>query len=321
MTQAAPSAIPATILTGFLGAGKTTLLNHLLSTSRELRIGVLVNDFGAINIDSELILGVTDDVISLANGCICCSMRGDLMKAVLRVLEHANPPDYLLIEASGVSNPGAIAEMFLELERSRAVRLDGVVCVVDSEQFPFDDLKRQPLARDQVIASDIVVLNKTDLATPQRLEAIEAAIRARLPAVRIFRAERGQVPSDLLLGQNAWTGERARPHVHASDPETELQKAGLRSLAYHSDAPMVLPRLLETAASLPAGVFRMKGFAPRAGAANERYLLNVVSRRVHLERAGDAKEGEGTTLVAIAQASSIDEAELKTRLDECRGDP
>ena len=293
-------------------------MNHLLSSTPKLRIGVLVNDFGAVNIDSELILGVTDDVISLQNGCICCSMRGDLMKAVLRVLEHPTPPDYLLVEASGVSNPGAIAEMFLELERSRAVRLDGVVAVVDSEQFPFDDLRRQPLARDQVIASDIVVLNKIDLAGPERLAQVEAAIRARLPAVRIFRAERGQVPSELLLGQNAWSHDRPRPHVHTSTPETELLKAGLRALQYRSAEPMLIPPLLEAAGSLPAGVFRLKGFVQRAGSACERYLLNVVSRRVHIERAGEARENEETILVAIVGSGSLDEAELKTRFDACR---
>lgn len=311
---------PVTILTGFLGAGKTTLLNHLLHTTVDLRIGVLVNDFGAVNIDSELILGATDDVISLQNGCICCSMKGDLMKAVLRVLEHETPPDYLVVEASGVSNPGALAEIFVGLQESRALRLDAVVAVVDAEQFPYDDLKRQPLARDQVIASDIVVLNKTDLASAQRLEAVESAIRARLPEIRILRAVHGQVPSSLLLGQNAWSSGRAVSHVHTLDPDAELEKAGLVSFVYRTDAPMQLPKLLETLAALPHPVYRMKGFVRRAGAEDRRYLLNVVSRRVHLEPASEATSGQGTVLVAIARAGAIDEAELRARLDACRGD-
>lgn len=308
--------MPVTVLTGFLGAGKTTLLNHLLHSTPELRIGVLVNDFGAINIDSQLIVGATDDVISLQNGCICCSMKGDLLKSVLKVLEHETPPDYLVVEASGVSNPGAIAEMFLELERSRAVRLDGVIAVVDAEQFPFDDLRRQPLARDQVIASDIVVLNKTDLATSERTESVEAAIRARLPSVRIFRAAHGRVPSSLLLGQNAGAG-RPRPHVHTLDPESELEKAGLVSFTYERTEPFDLKKLLETAAALPDGLFRMKGFVQRAGAPGERYLLNVVSRRVHIERTTDAAEGESSILVAVGRGGVLDVEDLRARLDAC----
>jgi len=129
-----PAPIPVTVVSGFLGAGKTTLLNHVLTAEHGRRIGVLVNDFGAINVDAELIADVQDDMISLANGCICCSIRMDLIQAVLQMAELPEPPEHIVIESSGVANPAGIVKSFLEPEIWGTVQLDGVITVVDAEQ-------------------------------------------------------------------------------------------------------------------------------------------------------------------------------------------
>lgn len=300
---------PVTILTGFLGAGKTTLVNHLLTAGSERRIGVLVNDFGEVNIDEQLIVGRSEGVISLANGCICCTMQGDLQNSVRQVLERPTQPDHLLVEASGLSNPGPLAEAFFQLQKQGALRLDGVVAVVDAARFPFDDLAGQALARDQVLASDLVVVNKVDLVPPARVEAITQAVRRRLPKARILPALRAQVPPDVLLGLSAWPDERHPPHVHGHD----LESLGYRSLLFRTERPFDFRRLVAVIEALPAGIVREKGVIHVKERPGDRLALNCVGRRVHVETLGPAIGAE-SVVVVIGEAAAFDEAQLLAEL-------
>ena len=167
--------VPVTILTGFLGAGKTTLLNRILTSDHGLRVGVLVNDFGAINIDADLVVDVNDEMISLANGCVCCQIRDDLVEAVDRLMSTDHPPEYIVLEASGVADPLSIWVTFNDAAHGDKIRLDSVTCIVDADQA-FAHLEDAPglamLKLQQIGTADLAILNKVDLAGPAQTELV-----------------------------------------------------------------------------------------------------------------------------------------------------
>src|SRR5271163_4229111 len=169
-----PGATPLTVLTGFLGAGKTTLLNRILNGDHGLRVAVLVNDFGAINIDAELVIGVRDDVISLANGCVCCTIRDDLVDTVLQIINRPEAPEYILLEASGVADPSGIAMTFVNDSLSDRIRLDSITCVIDADQvFAHPEYPAvEQLQLRQIGFSDMAILNKVDLAGPEKVKRV-----------------------------------------------------------------------------------------------------------------------------------------------------
>ena len=220
--------VPMTTIGGFLGAGKTTLLNHILHGDHGLKIAALVNDFGAINIDAQLVVGVEGETVNLSNGCICCTIRGDLLKAALELLQREDAPEYIIVETSGVSDPIAVANVFLAPEIRALVRLDGILVVVDADNVLTLDEENAGLALDQIAVADIVVLNKVDLVTAETLEAIKRNLGRRIaarmkkrkvsldavefktdlirpdaPEVRVLETTYGRVPLALVLGVRA----------------------------------------------------------------------------------------------------------------------
>jgi len=190
--------LPVTIITGFLGSGKTTLLNYILETFEGFKVAVLVNEFGDINIDSQFIVQLDQDMIELTNGCICCSINDDLRDAVHRVLGRRDRVDYLVVETTGVADPLPVTLTFLGTELRDMTRLDSILTLVDAETFAPDVFDSQA-AYSQIAYGDIIVLNKTDLVSDKRLEEVEEGIRSIKTGARILRAEKGRVPLPLII--------------------------------------------------------------------------------------------------------------------------
>lgn len=200
--------LPVTIITGFLGSGKTTLLNHILTNQDGLKTAVLVNEFGEIGIDNDLIVDAGEGgMVELSNGCICCTINNDLMEAVYRVLEQQENVDYLVVETTGLADPLPVALTFLGTELRDMTRLDSIVTVVDAENYSLD-LFNSEAAQNQVAYGDTILLNKTDLVDAERLEYLESSLRKVKADARILKTNQCQVPLPLILSVGLFDSEQ-----------------------------------------------------------------------------------------------------------------
>ncbi len=200
--------IPVTVLTGYLGAGKTTLLNRILSENHGRKYAVIVNEFGEIGIDNELVVGADEEVFEMNNGCICCTVRGDLIRIIEGLMKRKGKFDAIIVETTGLADPAPVAQtFFVDEDVSSKAKLDAVVTVADAKWLA-DRLRDAPEAKNQIAFADVIVLNKTDLVTPAELREVEARIRAINPYAKLHHAQRCNVAIGDVLERNAFDLDR-----------------------------------------------------------------------------------------------------------------
>ncbi len=324
-----PKAIPIVVLTGFLGSGKTTLLNKLLNANHGLRIAVLVNDFGSINIDSQMIVKVEgQDLISLENGCICCTIRNDLLETVLGLLHHDPLPEYIVIEASGVSYPAEIAKTFLLKPLAPYIQIETILGMIDTEQVLGLTGQSAALARDQVSMSDMVVLNKTDLVNEGTIGDVREWVQKIVPMARILESSFADIPIELILGSDSFIGvqmmtqssEEVRVHLEGDVGEVNGDHASdFYSWHYVGEGALSFSALREVIYSLPSNIIRAKGLIYIADIPELRGIFQLSGHRVTLslgEEWGEKKKE--TQLVFISDEAEIDTMDLQLRFESCR---
>lgn len=305
---------PVTIVGGYLGAGKTTLVNHLLRQTQGLRLAVLVNDFGELPIDADLITASDEDVISIAGGCVCCSYGSDLMAALMRLPSRIPPPEHVLIETSGVALPGAVAN---SVKLLNDYTLDGVIVLADAEtvraraadRYMGDTIDRQ------LADADLIVLNKADLAAPTALDETRTWITCKAAQARVITAVRAQLPIEVLLGAFAQA-----PRAGAQPPFAGKIRAQLaHDTAALYDSASFVPVLALDVASLARelarpefGLLRAKGLMRDRDGANK--SLHVVGARWEVA-ACPATEEEPGRLVCIGIKGNIDATAIAAAIE------
>lgn len=340
--------MPVTIITGFLGSGKTTLLNQILKNRQDLKVAVLVNEFGDINIDSQLLVSTEDDMVELSNGCICCTINEGLVDAVYRVLEREEPIDCMVIETTGIADPLPIILTFLGTELRDLTSLDSVLTVVDSETFTTDHFESEA-ALKQVAFADIVLLNKTDLAPPEKIEELEAYIRTIKEGARILYSQHGEVPLPLILGVgltqadlfDSIEAEKKHEHEHHHEYHHEhhhenhqehhehedhhehhdhghhsnhLDNDGFVSLSFQSDRPFDVHKFQEfLTEEMPFNVFRAKGILWFEDSPM-RHIFQLSGPRYELD-ACEWLTPPKNQLVVIGR--NLDTAQIREQLNSC----
>src|SRR6478735_703190 len=200
--------IPVTVLTGYLGAGKTTLLNRILTEDHGKKFAVIVNEFGEAGIDGDLIVGADEEIFEMNNGCICCTVRGDLIRILDGLMKRKGKFDAIIVETTGLADPAPVAQtFFVDQDVGDATRLDAVVTVTDAKWLK-DRLKDAPEAKNQIAFADVIILNKTDLVSAEELAEVEGRIRAINPYATLHKTQRAAVPLDAVLGRNAFDLDR-----------------------------------------------------------------------------------------------------------------
>ncbi|MHA3773129.1 CobW family GTP-binding protein [Verrucomicrobiota bacterium sgz303538] len=310
--------IPVTILTGFLGAGKTTLLNYILKQQHGYKFAVIVNEVGKIGIDGMLVESAKDEVVEMSNGCLCCTVRKDLVKGVQNLLKKGGF-DYLLIETTGIADPGPVAQTFLNIPQlQQYVRMDSIITVVDSEQIE-KQMKETETAREQIAMADFLLLNKTDLVDEAHLTKLEGKVRELNPHATLFRTNQSQVNLKELLDMNAFDLDKKL----SIDPEflNELRQRhhhDINSFAFEFDKPFVIEALEKFVQELSESekIYRSKGFLWIAGNPR-RAIFHGVNNRFTLmwDRLWEKDEKRTSQLVFIGK--ELNEARVRTQLEKC----
>jgi G3E family GTPase len=313
--------IPVTVLTGYLGAGKTTLLNRVLTEEHGKRYAVIVNEFGEIGIDNELVVNADEEVFEMNNGCICCTVRGDLIRIIGNLLKRKGHFDAILIETTGLADPAPVAQtFFVDDEVRQRARLDSIVTVVDAKNLMarLDDSHE---AAEQVAFADTILLNKTDLVPRDELARVEARIRAINPTAVIHHTERCAVPVDAVLGRRAFDLDRIleiEPNFLGEDDHQHDD--AITSVALKEERPIDVNKFNAWIGSLLRArgqdILRSKGILNIKGSPN-RFVFQAVHMLIEGDdgkrwEAGDSRDSK---LVFIGRG--LDKAELRTGFGTC----
>jgi G3E family GTPase len=345
--------LPVTIITGFLGSGKTTLLNHILTNQQGVKTAVLVNEFGEIGIDNELVVSTEDNMVELSNGCICCTINNDLIDAVYQVLEREDKLDYLVVETTGLADPLPVAMTFLGTELKDLTRLDSIITVVDAANYSLDLFNSQA-ALSQITYGDVILLNKTDLVDEATTKDLERKINDIKEGARIIRTNHSQVPLPLILSVGLFESDKYfdqttdqhdhdhhhhhnHDHDHEHDHSTcghdhhdhshcdhdhdhhhyhsnHLENDGFISISFQSDKPFAIRKFQYFLDNqLPTNVFRAKGIM-WFEESPQRHIFHLCGKRFTID--DDEWKGEKKNqLVLIGQ--NLDQETLLQQLENC----
>ena len=319
-TSEAQAKVPVTLLTGYLGAGKTTLLNRILTYEHGKKVAVIVNEFGDVGIDHQLIINADEEIFEMNNGCICCTVRGDLIRIIGNLMKRRDKFDHLVIETTGLADPAPVIQTFFMDEDVQAqTYLDSVVTIVDSKHIGLHWDAEE--AQEQIAFADVILLNKTDLVTPKDLDVLESRIRSMNALTKIYRTRDSELEMDALLGIGAFDLDRA----------LEIDPEFLNELAHEHDETVVSVAIVETGEidgdklndwlgkllrEQGADIFRMKGILTIAGE-DTRFVFQGVHMLFdgRADRPWNPGETRKNELVFIGR--NLDEAQLKQDFRSC----
>lgn len=316
MAERPSERVPLTSVAGFLGAGKTTLVNHILREAAGARIVVFVNDFGAINIDHDLIETIETDRISLKNGCVCCSLNGDLIAGVTGFVRGKNSPDAIVIEASGIADPRALDSSLEALEAAGLIRLDARLYVLDAATFQSLGYDDQETIIDHTAVSDIVLLNKVDLVSAETRQDLTKLLADAAPFAQVVETVGCHVPLD-VISEPAGRSQK-RPRAIAGDLSANIadHSKNYASWSYQLDGVLDRQRFEDFAGNLAGRYLRAKGILRFQDAPDRSYSFNLVGYRATLEATKNGAASGPCRIVVIGGVDSMDSRELLRAFSE-----
>jgi G3E family GTPase len=317
-----PDKIPVTVLTGYLGAGKTTLLNRILTEPHGKRYAVIVNEFGEIGIDNDLVVGADEEVFEMNNGCICCTVRGDLIRIMDGLMKRKGKFDAVIVETTGLADPAPVAQtFFVDQDVSDAAKLDAVVTVADAKWLT-ERLKDAPEAKNQIAFADVIILNKVDLVSAEELDEVEARIRAINPYARVHRAQNCKVPIAEVLNRNAFDLDRIielepdfleEGHHHHHDED--MQSVSVRHPG-PVDPDKFMPWISDLTQREGPKILRCKGIVAFPGEPR-RFVFQGVHMILDGDLQGPWKEGEDRSSRVVFIGRDLDEDAIREGFLSC----